>query len=249
MNFAFKVACAVAAVAFYGCSESTGADSDDLGYYVVGIETYELNQNALLLTESQCEVQNGKLFWTRNGNTKTIPAVLDESTGLLQLTYPEYVGQYKYIGNTFPVGEYRSLNAPSGTADGVILEKDNTIRFVFFKKDKCFFDDYNYPISEGSRMLDCNTTEGTNGLITKYYPMEGSSFNYVLSAGKVSCNLEIKTRYPYNEQDCRDAYSDYLKDASSEPFEFKNYNKKRILDEDCIKRLKVELVTQMIMNE
>ena len=72
----------------------------------------------------------------------------------------------------------------------------------------------------------------------------------VLSVGKVSCDVEYKIRYPYNEQDCRDAYSDFLKDSSaSSTFNFKNYSSQKILDEECLKDLKIELVAKKIREE
>lgn len=249
MNFAFKAICAVAAIAFCGCSnETTSADSDDLGYFVVDIGSYEFNQEAMLFTEGQCEVQNGQLVWSKNGTPHIIPALFDASTGSLQMKYSDYVSQYKYIGNAFPVGEFRSLNAPAKSADGIVFENDYTVKFVLYKKEKCFFDDYDFPISEGDRMVSCNTVEN-NGLLVKYKPFEGNSIKMVYSAGKVSCDIESKTRYPYNEQDCRDAYNDYLKDSSAESFDFKNYRTETILDENCMKKLKVELATIRIMNE
>jgi hypothetical protein len=249
VNFTFKAICAAAAIAFCGCSsESTIAISDDLEYYVVDVGSYELNQNALQFTEGQCEVIDDQLVWSKNGPSHIFPALLDESTGSMNLTYSDYIGQYKYNGNTFPVGEFRSLNAPAKTADGFLLETDNIIKYILFKKDNCFFDDYDYPVPKNARRLNCNTAE-ENGLFMKFNPFEGTSIKVVFSAGKVSCDLIYKTRYSYNEQDCRDAYNDYLKDSSAVSFEFKNYRTEAIQDVNCMKKLKVELATIRIMNE
>ena len=110
-----------------------------------------------------------------------------------------------------------------------------------FKKDNCFFDDYNYSLHDGAKRIDCNTAE-ENGTQIKFFPLEGVSSKYIFSAGKVSCTNEIKTRYPYNEQDCKDAYNDFLKDPSAAAtFEFKNYKTQLIQDEKCLKDLAVEV--------
>ena len=237
-------------LAFFGCSgDSTNASSDDSAYYIVDVRTYELKQNALQLTEGLCEVQNGKLVWSKNGPSYTIPAQLDESAKSLRLSFRDGVIQFGYIGNTFPIGEFRGQSTASKNIDGVVLEKDNVLKFVIFKKDNCFFDDYDYPVPNGTQRIDCNTA-GSDGLNIKFFPFEGKYIKTVYSAGKVSCNVDFKTRYPYNEQDCKDAYNDYLKDSSAAAtFEFKNYRTEKIQDDQCMKKLKVELATIRIMEE
>ena len=151
------------------------------------------------------------------------------------------VVEFGYIGNTFPIGEYRVQSTAPRDIDGVVLEKDNDLKFVVYKKDNCFFDDYDYPVPEGTRRVDCNTAE-KNGVLIKFMPLEGTSVRMVYSAGKATCNYEVKTRYPYNEQDCKDAYNDFLKNSSAvATFEFKNYRSQVITDDECMKDLTAEL--------
>jgi hypothetical protein len=243
MKFFAGIACACLGLAFFGCSgDSTNASADDSAYYIVDVRTYELKQNALQLTEGLCEVQNGKLVWSKNGPSYTIPAQLDESAKSLRLSFRDGVIQFGYIGNTFPIGEFRGQSTASKNIDGVVLEKDNVLKFVLFKRDNCFFDDYDFPVTEGTRRVDCNTEVDTNGVLIKFKPFEGNSVKMVYSAGKVTCNYEVKTRYSYNEQDCKDAYNDFLKDSSAAAtFEFKNYKTQLIEDEECVKELAAEL--------
>ena len=242
MKFFAGIACACLGLAFFGCSgDSTNASADDSSYFIADMGSYELKKDALLFTEGQCEVMNGKLVWSKNGPFHVIPALFDESKGTLRLSFKDGVGEYGYMGNAFPVGEFRAQSSAPGKMDGVVLEKDNVLKFVLFKRDNCFFDDYNYSIPEGARRVDCNTAE-KNGVLIKFMPLEGTSVKMVYSAGKVTCNYEVKTRYPYNEQDCKDAYNDFLKDSSAAAtFEFKNYKTQLIEDEECVKELAAEL--------
>ena len=251
MKFFAGIACACLGLAFFGCSgDSTNASADDSAYYIVDVRTYELKQNALQLTEGLCEVQNGKLVWSKNGPSYTIPAQLDESAKSLRLSFRDGVIQFGYIGNTFPIGEFRSQSTASKKIDGVVLEKNNVLKFVIFKKDNCFFDDYDFPVPEGSRRVDCNTEVDTNGVLIKFKPFEGNSVKMVYSVGNVSCNSEVKTRYLYNEQDCKDAYNDFLKDSSAaSTFEFKNYNSQSIFDKECMKDLAIELYAKKVREE
>lgn len=250
MKFFAGIACACLGLAFFGCSgDSTNASADDSAYYIVDVRTYELKQNALQLTEGLCEVQNGKLVWSKNGPSYTIPAQFDESNGTLRLSFRNGDVQFGYIGNSFPIGVFRGQSVALGNIDGVVLEKDNALKFVLFKKDNCFFEDYDFPLSGDAKRIDCNTA-GSDGLNIKFFPFEGKYIKTVYSAGKVSCNVDFKTRYPYNEQDCKDAYNDYLKDSSAAAtFEFKNYRTEKIQDDQCMKKLKVELATIRIMEE
>lgn len=246
----FQMALVCAGLVFLGCSEeSSNADYEESGYFIVSIGSYELTGTALLFDKGQCEVHDGKLVWSKNGELSRIPASLDESEGYLGLSFSDYSAQYKYIGNSFPVGMFRSSEALAGKIDGVILENDKTVKFVMSKKTNCFFDDYGYSVPADAKRIDCNTFE-QSGMLWKFKPFEGTSMKSVLSVGKVSCDVEYKIRYPYNEQDCRDAYSDFLKDSSaSSTFNFKNYSSQKILDEECLKDLKIELVAKKIREE
>ena len=51
MKFFAGIACACLGLAFFGCTgESTNANSDDSGYFIVDMGSYELKQDALLFT-------------------------------------------------------------------------------------------------------------------------------------------------------------------------------------------------------
>ena len=250
MKFFAGIACACLGLAFFGCSgDSTNASADDSAYYIVDVRSYELKQNALQLTDGLCEVQNGKLVWSKNGPSYTIPAQLDESAKSLRLSFRNGDVQFGYIGNSFPIGVFRGQSVALGNIDGVVLEKDNALKFVLFKKDNCFFEDYDFPLSGDAKRIDCNTAED-DGVLTKYLPFEGNSMKMIASVGKVSCNIEFKRRYSYYEQDCKDAYNDFLKDSSAaKTFEFGNYQSQVIQDEECMKELRIELFAKKVREE
>ena len=250
MKYFLRIACSCFGLAFFGCSgESTNASADDSSYFIADMGSYELKQGALLFTRGLCEVKNGKLVWSKSGESSGLPAQFDESNGTLRLSFNNGDVQFGYIGNSFPIGVFRGQSVALGKIDGVVLEKDSVLKFVLFKKDNCFFEDYDFPLSGDAKRIDCNTAED-NGLLTKYLPFEGNSMKMIVSVGKVSCNLEFKRRYPYYEQDCKDAYNDFLKDSSAaKTFEFGNYQSQVIQDEECMKNLRIELFAKKVREE
>lgn len=250
MKSFLRIACTCFGFAFFGCSgESTNDGSDDSEYFIAEMGSYKLEQNALLFTQGLCEAKDGKLVWSKSGESSRFPAQFDESNGTLRLSFRNGDVQFGYIGNSFPIGVFRGQSVALGKIDGVVLEKDSVLKFVLFKKDNCFFEDYDFPLSGDAKRIDCNTAE-VNGVLRKFLPFEGNSMKTIVSVGKVSCNIEFKRRYPYYEQDCKDAYNDFLKDSSAaKTFDFENYDIQVIQDEECMKDLRIELFAKKVREE
>ena len=250
MKSFLRIACTCFGFAFFGCSgESTNDGSDDSEYFIAEVGSYKLEQNALLFTQGLCEAKDGKLVWSKSGESSRFPAQFDESNGTLRLSFNNGDVQFGYIGNSFPIGVFRGQSVALGKIDGVVLEKDSVLKFVLFKKDNCFFEDYDFPLSGDEKRIDCNTAED-NGVLRKFLPFEGNSMKSIVSVGKASCNIEFKRRYPYYEQDCKDAYNDFLKDSSAaKTFDFENYDIQVIQDEECMKDLKIELFAKKVREE
>ena len=115
MKRIFQMALACIGLAFFGCSgESTNDGSDDSGYFIAEVGSYKLEQNALLFTQGLCEAKDGKLVWSKSGESSRFPAQFDESNGTLRLSFNNGDVQFGYIGNSFPIGVFRGQSVALG---------------------------------------------------------------------------------------------------------------------------------------
>ena len=227
-------------VACTGSSATSSSEIDEDRFIVTDIMAYEFTDTHLLQTQGQCEEENGKLVWSRNGQQYQSPASLNKSTDSLRIVFSDGIVRYAYEGASFPIGMFLSTENDKNT--GVIFEENGTMRYISFYKDECLIDDINLRIDPEDKRIDCNTILKANGTYVKVLPPEGTVFKFEYSAGKTSCALEIKTLFPYFEEDCKDAYNEFQKDTStSKVFEFSKYRAKSTMDSSCFKDLAVEL--------
>lgn len=228
--------------AFVACSDSTISTSKTAEdrYIVTDIMAYEFTDAYLVQTQGQCEEEDGKLVWSKNGQQYQSPASLNKSTDSLRVAFTNGISHYAYEGNSFPIGLFRSTETEKNT--GIIFGKNGTMQFITFYGNECLIDDINLTIKPEDKRIDCNTILSANGTHIKVLPPEGTIFRYEYSAGNVTCSVETKLLFPYYEKDCRAAYDEFVKDTStSKVFEFSKYKTTTTIDSSCFKDLAVEL--------
>ena len=227
-------------VACTGSSATSSSEIDEDRFIVTDIMAYEFTDTHLLQTQGQCEEENGKLVWSRNGQQYQPPASLNKSTDSLRIVFSDGVVRFAYEGDSFPIGLFRSTEPEKNI--GVIFEKNGTMQYLVYYKNECLIDELNMTIKPEDKRIDCNTVLRGDGSYMKVLPPEGTIFKFEYSAGKTSCALEIKTLFPYFKEDCQDAYNEFQKDTSkSKSFEFEKYKTKTTIDSSCFKDLAVEL--------
>lgn len=258
----------VAALSLTACNVSTSSDDQDppppppanegaihatrnltTDYVTIDKGTFSSSAYMVDVRSGSCKEEGGKLVWsTEDVMHMTFDYFANRDS--VVTNSPEGAESWLYgIDGQFPYGNYYKADEAFGrVAEGLILGHDQSFKLVNFVDTECPFEDLfigPYIASEITEANEKDLNIGCNdakyrGLTIALGEFTSETFKFNVSFRNKTCNIDVRTRFEFIQEDCNAAYSEYLSDRESgeiEPsvqFDFDENQYAATADDDCI---------------